>query len=207
MQQKVVMLVTGYIRSQKHNSIPQDIQYLILAFYHQREEFVMFPKCLSVTGQENNIVTSNVTGWHTAYGVINVEAKPKNIVYEWKFKMLKVGKWVAIGIHSEYDAIDDYLFSSTRSGVYYGLHRSGRKYSSFIESGANRNYMNGGYKTNDILIFRVNMEHETISFIKNDVDYGIAFDNVDTSFQYHLAVCLDSIGDSIEIVQFRSYAV
>ena len=52
----------------------------------------------------------------------------------------------------------------------------------------------------------INSKNKTIRYFVNDKDQGIAFQNIDITKIYHLAVCFAST-DSIKIVKFSSKTI
>ena len=206
----VELFISGFIRKQKYQKrIPEELTLLILAFYFEREQFGTHSDYFSVEGIKRDIIISEDEEdcYHIGYGTVIIDmTKETNIIYEWTLKIVQLSDAAAIGICTLYDALDTYLFVK---GVFsesscYGLHCDGSKHAPHERL---RDDTGLDYGTGDIIILKLNTKDKSVSFEKSDQDQVVLFEDIDIRDDYHIAVCLGSFEDSMQILGFKTYAV
>eukprot|EP01084_Bolivina_argentea_P189861 326407_1 len=209
--------VNGYIRriqmilpkNKTFYNIPKLVNVIVLSYFYEQEFFETYSDdYITVSGENRNIITATHAAWHSAYGafIIDFSTQCSNMIYEWTFRIFGSVSGIHAGggdqliaIDSTYNSLDTYMYPT--SGMHYALHCNGHKYRSGESSMV---YMTDGFDAGDVVILRINIQDKSMSFIKNGVDCGIAYSDIDTSVKYRVVISLGHRkGNGTELVSFR----
>ena len=200
------LLVYGYLRLHcnyhKNNNIPTDLETLCVSIYrnlldkdikieHKTDEWRQEISHKHLEFLESyNTVTKSL--WpNTCFNAFGSLMIGKGEIKIWKLKLFSIDPAVCIGIISadRFHPNKDKLFfdEETSFGIYT---RNGCKYQNKEPKKADY-FVN--CDQNDLIAMTLNMtgkEFGTLSFKKNNTDYGIAFDNIDLNKKYYIAVSI-----------------
>eukprot|EP01084_Bolivina_argentea_P003964 7516_1 len=167
----------------------------------------------------NYKVTKNIKymdgdAWRTAYTCCGVRYGR----HEWKIKVTNVNEdeefpcATLVGISSNSNnelcsmihprrhfswlssALSTYSYAYSSEGI-KNKYTADRKASSDVKYGEK-------FTKNDIITIRLNLQNNTISFSKNNTDFGIAYSHIKGGETYHLAVTMGDEESSIELISY-----
>ena len=123
-------------------------------------------------------------------------------VYQWKFKLNKVNSGlIVIGVwriqEDKLPPTEVYFTNGNEQG--YGYYLAGEKLDTTTGYSAGTKY-GKKCKVEDIVHMTLDLNEMTLSFKVNDVDYGVAFDNIKQA-KYRKAVWLFHKYDSVSIIE------
>eukprot|EP01083_Nonionella_stella_P031231 85497_1 len=150
----------------------------------------------TVISFDNKTITRPSGGWSTSYGAVNINTS-KKAIYKWKFKINRCLNNTVIGIDESsaahtafpicYQATTVSYCVSAYCGKKYYQDKSEKYGPSFTEEGT-------------IVDMILNLYDDTLSYCKNGVNSGKAFD-VDMSKEYAMCVTLGIKGESISLME------
>ena len=120
----------------------------------------------------------------------------------WIFKIRKnVKDNIYIGISSSFICDEDCFTNEESSN--YCFATNGQKWSKGDRGKYHLNTFNEG----DTLQMILDCKRKTLSFIHNDINLGVAYDNIDIdeTINYKMAVIMASKGDELELVNFEQF--
>ena len=202
------LLVCGCIKNMKskYTVIPNEIVNVIILFLQTRDRFTRPRDRIKL---ENDGSIAIIRGcrltWTSIYGELAIncnDIKQRSGIYEWQFN-LECDR-VSIGIISATPNVA-YCFC-VKNCYYYAVGDDGNKERTsskgrWIGQGGGRYYCNKAQK-GDKVTMKLNLPQRTLSFNKNGVDLGNAYDDIDVSesMVYHMAVVLlGEVEDYVEI--------
>ena len=219
------LLGHGYMRELNNDDIatPKEIIFMCILQFYQFEQFGKHGECVTVSSNVETININNVatikpnneyTSWQSVYGEYEIDYnKQKNSIIEWTFDVK--ARQSSFGITnvtllSGY-VFGDYQIRSNQNARYYALADTGelecqdgdgawndhgdrykgkRTYAECIEKG-------------DTIKMILDLSQKSLTFIKNGIDFGIAYKDIDTSKIYKMAICMQFYeGDSVELKNF-----
>eukprot|EP01084_Bolivina_argentea_P276822 472427_1 len=208
------LLVFGFTRQVEENTqfqfdiIPLCIAELVYTFYGLNMDYFKKPKKLNKNMSIENggsTVLKKLNGSrgynNTIYGTKWIKTS-QCVQIRWKLRVnncLFHGQGIFIGICSK--AIES-------NAAFFGFKYPWYSYDSSqcITSWKRRNSFKYGKKfgTNDIIVMDLNLRKKKLSFIVNGEKQGVAFDNVDNTVNYKLAVSINYPGDSVTILELTT---
>ena len=215
--ERTKIIVLGYIRlcqkllSSKNNpyyNIPELINYLCIIYYHHSEYFTKHGQFIQLN-QNNDTITRILKVSNTdnsVYGNILIDAAVNlNIIYSWTFKIIE-SSLMFIGIDSSNKKHIGGDFSFFNGDYFYaygggdGIGNHGWIYSQITleeEYGDN-------LKINDELRMELNTKNSTMRYFINNIDQGIAFQDIDfdDNKKYYMAICLTS-SSKVKLIDFN----
>ena len=230
---KIYMLVAGYCRESEQllstsmiDTITNDIVYICLLYIQPLEQFIHATEPNSIKSSNANYKRAgkcdmiqppvqNGDGLVNGYGEIWINCpKNKKLIYEWTF-VYDVDT-MSIGI----DSYDSYSYESCFNQFYNGYKfyawdccqggLSSYKCNNTISENKKYEYdatqiWDNGFRGVVKMIF--NIKDKTIRYIKNNIDFGIAFKNIDTSLKYRMAVSILTDPHRISTVTLSDFNV
>ena len=224
--QKDVWTVTGYLRSielllpdsSAYYNIPEPVNHLILSYYHRPEYFTICGSRLQIddiqdtlTHKTDEIHDFDYNDVGTAYGNIMINGDEDHVLV-WIFKIIKCKDGLYIGIdssnrkHPDSEPIDPwtkkYTFWSYAGGanafLFYNIQDE-------MKNGCvNNGFYAEDWRDNDILRMEVDVPNQTIKYILNDKDTGIAFNDINLKGkQFCLAISSEEGGQSVQLLDFQ----
>ena len=194
-------ITRGYLRESKVIIPSEIVDYIIIyAFLFINEWFKGGEHW--VIGETKLIATRNaITEWRHSFSFSTIYANPEisRGKYEWKVKILSgkldhYNKWlntVYIGISSEIRDLNH---------AFYGMNGVGATSYAYLNVGhvmdhtmpGSKNWPSAedpvSYDEGDVITVHLDLDQATVGFSKNDEFIGVAFDNIDTTKSYRLAV-------------------
>lgn len=189
--------------------LPKEIKQLCLAFYFSIDYFSKCGKSIILLTKDkhNDLISANrATSWNTAYGDLPIVIKnTPNHIYSWTIST--TDRNISIGLDSsEFSALNTDFIIST--GIYHcwatnqGLITNqgdcsnvdiATKYTSEISS------------YSQLITMELNCKQRTIKFIRNGMDYGIAFKNLDDRLTYRFVISIQS-DSCVQLLNFEEYS-
>ena len=227
---KTAILTSGYIKDILSTSkllnasgdeiiFPSDIKNIIILFLFQMEKFIKCGESITISEHGNILTLKNSNDYcNTIHGKVDIDFnKYPNAIYKWKFNI--EAQQASIGIESDPNRkrINDYCFPSStydKSRYYYAIGDAGDleyqdskgswdSYDSI--TGKVGKYVDGIHKS-DVIEMILNVSKKTMIFHKNGKDLGVAYNDIDNSKTYHMAICLQgdggNVGEYVELSDF-----
>ena len=173
-------LICGFIRESFDYDIPENVQNLCMDYLEYMVEKWDSNNVSSNIEINGNIVSGkqSIEGFQKVYGILDIKDYPLYIL-KWKLKIINV-KWKSIGAYANI-GIGEYNYCG-----YSGEHivkRGSTKYEQCIPYG-------GKLTIGDTIEVVCNLEKKQISFIVNDQDLGIAYNEINIESNNKLCVSL-----------------
>ena len=219
-RQKEQYKVSGYVREAQKEFpddnyfiIPPLVIYTILYYFHEFEGFHPDNHGEGTTVNDtNDIITLESDTWQSAYGKMIINATDNPCIYEWKMIItcieLEGAGHLLIGIHSfencdkilDNDFTEKYLHTNKSSRA-WAMCDNGKKYSRDMgEYGID--YGDKLWEDGDILKMILNTNDNSLSFGRNDTDYGVAFANIALYEQTYMVVAFGNVDISVQLLSF-----
>ena len=216
---KVQFLVTGFVKeinqtlNNKLDNIPPLIPNACLLFYCIREDFTAKGDNIRV---DTDIIKTVNVGQNTVYGKMVIKPEDNKYIYKWVIQITQTNYQFfafSFGIDSsnKYIMNDDFSVSGQYGNAdkFYafgsdGL-KNGYKYTNLFPPKGKQYGEKCGLMDKITMILNTGGGDEnkgTLEYYKNDKSMGIAFDNVDLSKTYHMAICMRGIG-KIRLITFQ----
>ena len=185
------------------NVIPKLITYTCLLFYSNPEYFDVAGELSKIHDDKKTITHILESDWSVCYGVLKIPSK-SNCIYRWKFKILSdvYSYSISIGIVNAKTTLTHSVANKNSIISYFYFSDGDFKHCE------NRNKYGIIYKDNDIIEMILDCSigrigNATLRYKVNDVDQGIAFDNIkqNKSLSYKMAVDIYQ-GCSVKLLQF-----
>eukprot|EP01084_Bolivina_argentea_P206227 352137_1 len=151
---------------------------------------------------DGNVITNKNTDnyfkWHSAF---SVDCVGRGSI-SWRLKVVKIKKYMMIGIMSNPKAENAQVFFWEVSGGYVygedGFSRKGKGTpSTYPTNDFNQNY-GESFGANDIITVHLNLDNGQLSFSKNNINQGMAYKVPNT--KYYLGVGLVGLHDCVEFL-------
>ena len=177
MKKRDILLVYGYIRDEMKSiniNIPKAVIDLFVTWYHN--PLYIIKTANGVDLNDDTTIATQRSGYTTSYGSILMSSMD-NMIYEYVIKIINHSGGVAIGIEQDgYKRLNSWFIQQSQT-IHYGVQFwDGMKSSNInnLEDYAKRI----SEKKGAIIKMRYDVKKQTLSFIIDDKDYGIAFNNV-----------------------------
>ena len=159
---------------------------------------------------KNDVITQiGDESWNSAFAMFIAEpSKNPNTIFKWTLEYFRSELFItamSVGIVSntaddDYDT-DLYCFSRPCKYNFYAWEAAWectRTHSAQNEREYGESPDDGYHE----IIMELNTKLKSLKFIHNNVDYGIAFDDIDMNLSYRLAASFADKGDKLKIVDF-----
>ena len=206
-------IVHGFIHLNTYCSmnIPDLILTLCVLFYNGNDHFI---KCSSkmrigrTTANYTQLMQQGMN-WSTTIGskIIDFKKNPNKLYYQWT--ILTNTKMIFIGIDSTPNhhlkcnqyILDSNIFNVYNPYKYYGWCSLIKDQSLLVTNDKSCKYSSKfNHQIHGKIKMIINCQKRQIIFIKNNTNYGITFENIDLSQQYHLAISLFKKGSYAQII-------
>eukprot|EP01084_Bolivina_argentea_P259110 437096_1 len=204
--QRTIDLVTGYINEihcdtnievDLFRSIPKLILRLCIGFHGFMDYFTSVSKRIMLS-KDQLAITKIGSLCDVVYGNA-VIASNQNRSYKW---VIKINRAISLlcGITSYWNFFGSEYFWETSHPMYLYNGTGSKKSMGDWDPRYGQQFGTG-----DIIAIDLDLEKGHIRFSVNNIDQGIAYDNVikNDNIQYKLLVCLTFTEDSIELIQFQ----
>ena len=218
--QSSISLVSGYTKTitSADKICPKEIINIIVLFAQILERFIKSADIIEISSKQNIIGMNDIAtykgrnenisrGWYAIYGELDICCKDKteqNYIYEWTLSVNT--NRVSIGLITHRNVISEYCFGGAIDGNYYAIGDTGclewQNANSLWDITDMKSYSDVIKKGDEIkMIF--DASKGILSYHKNGKDLGIAYDNVDISKTYCMALAVRCYpGEYIEIMDF-----
>ena len=229
--QQTNLLVFGYVNDihsllkfkDKPREIATDVILICLLFVHH-VQMERFGECsdkehVQILSKEEQI--DNIAQIKTPYKYVHVHGvqdidfiKNDNTIYEWIFQVNTLS--ISIGIDSNISRKyqDIYIFGKRshpeNNRFFYALADDGRL--EYADSNGDwdfkkkKKYLPNSIGHNDKIKMILDTAQRSLSFKRNGKEFGIAYNDIDTSKVYHMAVVMCSFeGKRVELTDFKKY--
>eukprot|EP01084_Bolivina_argentea_P239597 402672_1 len=217
---KIAKIVYGYVRRIQKSLlkkrqwnvskiIPNELVYICLSYYHVKEHFVAVGAGVII--EENDCGATIVKGSHSrdwrnsSFGNIAIDVD-SNYVCKWtlKFNCLSAAEFVAVGLTSNSVKSSSTVkaFNMEQWTANYSYCGSGMKCSR-----GNRRSYGDGFTSGDTVSIELNCKQKSVSFYKNKVNQGVAFNKIPNGSVLKLAVTLFNVRDSVTIDEYIKYTL
>eukprot|EP01084_Bolivina_argentea_P213155 362119_1 len=197
-------LVVGYYRSNYNEYISNDIKQLSMMFLWILEEFDDKTKTrfVKIKGLNNNIFRyigneNTYPLYGTVFGrhIISKSKQLANNYYHWRFKIVSRSITASVKENFIVGLIKESLSDSL---VFVGSHASVKQNDNLSDYGKKFN------KKGDILDMYLDLNKGQLSFIINNNDCGVAFDNINTNINYRMTVSLCGNKSCIRLISYHA---
>ena len=200
------LLVSGYLRQHEislSQIIPPLVVHICLMFHWIPEYFDIISKYVKVSDDKLRIklISKTTKNQNTTFGAMRIPSTDTRI-YLWTFKILhKKGDDIIIGISNGSNNNQPFHFRDRGKQTFnYGYCGNFK-----VVNTAFKIY-GDDFKENDILKMILDLKKKTLSFMINDKDQGIAFENIKYSpdIYYKMAVSFEGLTDEIQLINFEN---
>eukprot|EP01084_Bolivina_argentea_P087304 157682_1 len=207
--------VYGWIREAEHmhnfQHIPMMISNICVLYYREDEIFNTSSKAVKISDDKKSVTKIPrliiFDNWsNNSYGIIEIPSN-SSIKCQWDLKIIQSNidpneNGFVVGISSI--EVPDQDFEA-QNGSHYGYLHDGKIFDTSVKESRGINWKQYGTfeGTIDTISIHLNMLKAEIKFVVNDIDQGIAYENIERSkdIKYKLFVSIFE-ADSIEIVNF-----
>mmetsp|Transcript_27805 Transcript_27805/g.45862 ORF Transcript_27805/g.45862 Transcript_27805/m.45862 type:complete len:250 (+) Transcript_27805:46-795(+) len=191
-----------------HQLVPDLVFLLLRRFYGIRDYFASWSTKMALSQNEHYVdMRHQGMNWATAIGadVIDFERNPARVHYEWSIttnsSMIFIGLDSTPGVHPRKDSsLDHNVFNIYQPWPYYAWCQIQRT-SMLVTNDKNVSYPKSWTRNiRGTIKLTVDLHANTISFTRNGQLLGVAFENIDRTRKYHLAVALYKAGSWAQIV-------
>ena len=223
----IKLLAFGYVRQlvKGNNLTPKDIIHICILYSLEYDQFDEHSVDIQLSSKDlasspNNRARNVGFGWRSAYGKYKIEcARQSNAIFEWIFDINADA--VSIGICS-IDVYRDgektrlfhmYCFgSANENGTYYALGNDGVLEYQDLNGAWNKGqeekiFYEKKTQKGDTVKMILDISNKSLNFIRNDVNVGIAYSDIDTSKIYTMAVSMTKVQDDEDCVQLNKFSV
>ena len=207
--------VYGYIRRVQdifpednvYFTIPKLVIHWILLYFYMPEEFKVFnPKKYVTSDNGKRLTRLKNSGVATCYGAVKITSL-KETIHEWKFKIIKRTRYIAIGI-------DETKYAMMKKGHFQnrlGIEKT-RGYAVW-EDGIKSNMQNERtskeekikFNGDDTVRMILDLKQRTLSYSINHEEIVIAFDNitVEQDLEYCMAIVINNETDCVDLLHYK----
>ena len=214
--QRTKDLISGSIRNfqlllpttSAYYNIPISINYIILAFYYQYEQFGKCGAKIKLSDDCMTIKHLLSQGWYNAYGIMEIKSLSGVCCY-WKIKCVKKTNNMFIGISTHRDTFSAFQYKYDK--LFYALFNSGSGMSAELRTanGSTEIAKQYGvrYGEGDVVRMDLNLKKKNLSFDVNEEKCGVAFEDIrcDENTTYYLAISIVGAHHEMSIVDFGYY--
>lgn len=206
--------VYGWIRKVKKlynwaNFPLSELASIIVQYFASVEMFKTIAKCVELSEDKLSVTKKKgESDWRNAcYGSVTIPSK-SNIICEWELKISNPPgetAGIVLGIARKED-ITQYLWDTLKDKDQYVYAYGNWSAKTNARDIDNVDYGDGEYHDNCKVKIHLNMKLGQISFSIEDLNHGIAFDNIKKGddIEYRLMVSLFFVGGKVEILDFHS---
>ena len=190
--------------------IPSVICHICCLYFGQKTEYFdntkMGIRCK--LNNSKNICTLIRNGGSTVYGNVNINTKENKYIlsYKWTFKIIKkrINMFIGIDSNPRFTQVDfsNYFrnYDKFHKDIFCAYGSDGNIYD-YISRDCDEYGVK--WKENDIIEMIVDTQEETLSYMVNGEDQGIAMEELDFEEKtYHMAVALFYGEDEIQLIDF-----
>ena len=200
-------IVHGYVRNcfMTKNRIPTDIINLCFIFYHIviKETFKHYnPGNYQLSNDDQTLTVIANHCWSTCYGSQCISSLDK-CSYSWKFKLLQITSYIAIGIdETKYIRKDNGHFNDQKDGSNLYALWSNRRLNRWDEKRLIKAEDAPIFDKDDIICMTLDLSNRTLSYQKNNDEKYIPFKDiiVGEDIEYCRAVFIWKGGDCVELL-------
>ena len=223
----IKLLVLCYVRQcvRGNNLTPKDIIHICILYSLELDQFDEHSVDIQLSSKDSAFLTNNIArnagwGWRCVYGEYKIECERQlGCIFEWVFHINSGA--VSIGICSidgyrdgvQNRILSRYCFGSANiNGTYYALGNDGVLEYQDSSGAWNRGQEKQTFyqvktQKGDTIKMILDISNKSLTFIKNDLNVGISYPNIDTSKTYTMAVSMTKAHGDDECVQLNKFSV